>query len=156
MPQTIESFEEFAARHGNEPITVEGGKKLYADGATAETYAPIRTEPPIDKHKLLEARKRYLTAKMERLVGQFNSARATWGAPAKWSFDHGTPGPPPNAKEILDAMRKDADATRQEVAEIDKQLAAPIAEHVERNAELDRKHRAELQQQFNEIAQSTL
>jgi len=133
MPTTIivESYEEFVARHGSNPVSL-GSELLFPDGAAVSIEnADIRQEPPTDPQRLLTAKRMYHVQALRNAELHFHEAREQFSQQAQWAARYANlPGPPTNAPQILQQLKAAVEKQREALAAIDEQLSnTPQAIH---------------------------
>ena len=138
MPRTIviDSYQEFADRHGGSPVQVEN-IFLFPDGASVNgDDRDDRREPPADPTERLRARRDYVAAHLDRTIDNFQSLKAHCHEQASLAARYtNLPGPPVDAPKELRRLAALAEKYREELAEIDAQLAE--TPEAQRQRELD-------------------
>jgi hypothetical protein len=160
MPTTIviESYAEFAARHGGRPLK-NGSTFIFPDGAMVSAAdGNQRSEAPTDPYQLLKLKRDYCAAAVARASEEFHATRIAFGEAASLSLRyHNLPGAPPDAPKILADLRADWQECQAALVAVEEELAATpqAAANRQREADLQREHdrRAQLLQA---ISQSTL
>lgn len=127
----IESWEEFAARHGGNSIE-DNGRILFADGAMTDTRDMMRWEPPTDPTKRLKNQKWYWQAMVERAEVAFNNAKNDCENRAHWHARGAGPGLTANDAAVLKELKNKVTTLRRSLAKIVKQLADTPEEQMRR------------------------
>ena len=128
MPRTItiESYDEFALRHGNDALLIDkAGLIVFSDGASVSINdADVRMEPPLDPLQLTQMKVAYFREAVKAATEDFNRQRKLFGDMASMASRYDNlPGPPDNAKEILESMANVVHVLQGRVAELEAQLA---------------------------------
>jgi hypothetical protein len=122
MPVTIavESYEEFAERHGGRPILV-ANDFLFADGARVNREnTRLRAEPPPDDFARLRFRRRYYLAHLQAEERAFASFQNRCHERAYLSSQFvNLPGVPDNAAEQLERGKKRIESLRAELEAVE-------------------------------------
>ena len=153
---TIESFDEFAARHGGSPVEVRN-QFIFADGATCRSeYGDARAEPPADPASLLALQREYHRATAERAEATFYDARSRFSEQASLAARYSNlPSAPEDAPEILNNLKQAVHRERAELARIESELAkTPQARRRQERQELDNQRVTEittLHQKINSV-----
>jgi hypothetical protein len=122
----IESFEEFAERHGGKRAQVlVDGKRYFADGASCDEEFRQRWEPSTDPQSNAEQRKRYLTLKLKDEERLFNNFKRECLQQAKHAAAYPGSCPPPSEQAIasLQAGKERIERLREQLDEVDNELA---------------------------------
>lgn len=140
--RVVETFEEFCARHGTDPIPVGGGRWLLPDGAsvTNNGLAPLLHEPPPDKKDRLELRRQYHAVRLTQAESDFAKLkRALTGATDEagtpitfnWPVDrYGLPPTDcdqyglPDGKAALLRLKEIVEQRRNTVTKIDAEISS--------------------------------
>jgi hypothetical protein len=128
MPTIIETFPEFAERHGgrSSAVLVDNNSWLFPDGATYNS-GPFgsRREPPSDPDTLLAVRLQYVRRKLDLEEEAFLKFQSDCRFQAHWAKANPSScaPPPPNAGEQLRAGKKRIAALRKELKALDQQYA---------------------------------
>jgi hypothetical protein len=151
---TIESYREFAARHGNKPLQV-GNRLLFADGAAVVADdESIREEPPADPAENLRQRLAYWRAAVRRATLDFDELKSYCSRQAELATRYSNlPGPPNAALSDLHKLRDAVGFCRDEVAKLEKQLAERTVSDPDR---LRRQHLEEYERQQQAAAATVL
>lgn len=121
----IESFEEFSRRHGGNPVST-GHRLVFPTGAQCDDMeGSQRWEPPADATALLHARKKYVSARLRQAEGEFHQTQSAFSEQAALAATYGSNVPPPpfDSKEILLGLKATGHTLRNELKEIEVQLA---------------------------------
>jgi hypothetical protein len=121
---TIESYREFADRHGNRPLNV-AGQLLFADGASCLRDGEGRQEPPRDAAELVRVKLRYWREAVKRSTADFDSLKSECARQAELATRYSNlPGPSNAALADLHWLKGAVEFARKTVAELEKELAA--------------------------------
>ena len=126
MPYTVvvESYREFAERHGNRPLNV-AGRLLFADGASTTDDGECRQEPPRDPVELIRVQLRYWRDAVRRSTADFAALKSECARMAELATRYSNlPGPSNTALADLHKLRDAVIYCREEVAKLEKELAA--------------------------------
>lgn len=161
MPQVIESYPEFCARHGHEHYQING-RLVFGDGASTDLSDMLRAEPPTDHVARLKLRRQFLATKLDNEIAKFNAFKTDCLEHMRLavSSDYvgsACPGPPANAAQQLEAGKQRIAALQKELNEIDGQLlATPEAAEKRARMEQERFRRQQVHQQLNAINSVTI
>ena len=139
----IESFEEFAARHGGDFVKTRG-LFLFPSGATCDEEFSWSHSPPVDPTELLRSRREYVQEKLTRAVGNFRSLKNEVLEQGRLSATFANlPGPPDDAPQELQRLKAIVEKWREELQGIEVELEqTPEAiSRRERQAEQEAKDR---------------
>lgn len=126
----IETHDEFIARHGGRGVRAEGGRLLFADGATVRPFpggmAPV--EPSSDSHERLAIIRSYWTARLKQIATQFGQVQAAARLRIphlNWSGEHFGPRPPGlDSVGLLGWLQRLAVEPSARLAEIEAEIAS--------------------------------
>jgi len=126
MPYTVETHEEFIARHGSNYVDLGGGHLLLPDGASTDPYGVDRREPPpegtFDRLKLQEE---YWKVRVQRAETDFKALKAALQGLAgafTWPVrEYGVP-PTKDGPEALRHLQTIVQQRRAELAAIQAQI----------------------------------
>jgi hypothetical protein len=121
----IESFQEFAERHGNSGLACgKTGLLVWPDGASAlQDDADTRSEPPDDPQELLVMQRRYFREALRRAEAEFQRAQQDFAESAALASRYSNlPGPPVDAPQILKQLAGRVRLRRAQLAVIEKEL----------------------------------
>ena len=116
--QVIESYREFAERHGGQELNCNG-MVVFADGASANAdNGDIRYEPPCDPVELLRMKLTYWRQAVKVSERDISNTRKQYL----------TQGPPSNAVAWLNEIAAAVRRAREEVAKLEKELANHVVD----------------------------
>jgi hypothetical protein len=146
MPRTIivETYHEFAARHGGNQALVDGWLVFPSGARVRAEDGDVREEPPEDPLALLQIKRAYEAAALEVAIEEFNKAKADFMEQAALSRAYrNVPPPPADAPNFLKQVKALIKQRRKTLKALDEQLAKfPGPESLERQqAEADRQAR---------------
>ena len=129
MPLVIESFNEFAARHGSYVNTLSRGMRvdngdrfIFQDGATSDGERK-HTEPPEDEVQRLGLVRRFWKTKLDQEVREFTSFKNTCLQQASAARKYANlPGPPEDAADQLKRGQTRIAAIQTRLKQLDKEL----------------------------------
>ena len=125
----IESYREFAERHGNRPLNV-AGRLAFFDGATSSTDGESRMEPPTHPVENLRCRLQYWRTAVARASEDFYSLRGQCQQAAELASRYSNlPGPSNLMLADLHKLQAAVAYCRAEVAKLEAELAAKAANH---------------------------
>jgi len=155
MPIVIETYREFAERHGNDPVDI-GHRLLFGNGAMADHDGMRLQEPPGDPTERLKFRKLYVVEQVGRAEKKFHSLRKSFSEQASLAKRfRNLPSPPEDAPQLLMAIKAEVERWREELREVNAQLAeTPESQENKQREEMDRdqyQRVADLSQRINEI-----
>lgn len=124
MPQVfVESYEEFALRHGNDAIDLEH-RFLFSDGAQCDLMGDQRRDPPENPTAVLRLQEFYWQTKTKRAEADFFAFRARVRQQLSFAQDNpDLPVPGDEAVEHLKRLRAEAQRVRGMLAGIESRLA---------------------------------
>jgi len=130
---TIESYYEFAQRHGNRPLNC-GSVTLFADGAMVSPHDDRdRQEPPADPVENLRLRLQYWRQAVKRSSADFEALRGQCSQQAELAARYSNlPGPPNEAMADLHKLRSAVLLCREKVDELEREIAAKVGSDPER------------------------
>jgi hypothetical protein len=150
---TIESYREFADRHGNRPLNV-AGQLLFADGASCLDDGEGRQEPPRDPVENLRLRLRYWKAAIKRSESDFAAVKGECSRQAELAARYANlPGPSNAAIADLHKLRDAVAYCRTEAAKLQTQLVEKTINDPDR---LRRRTREEYERQQQTAAATVL
>lgn len=159
---TIESYQEFSARHGNRPLRC-GNVLLFADGAMCNPDdGNLREEPPRDPVESLHRQLRYWREAVRRSTADFTTLRGQCSQQAQLASRYSNlPGPSNEALADLHKLQSAVMFCREKVAELekalaDKAVADPESHRQQCREQYDREDRARAAQLIHEIQSITL
>lgn len=146
MPHVyVESFGEFAERHGHDQVAYRGTLFLFSDGAICNQEGSAFQEPPEKPSARLHLQRDYARIRVERAEGEFSNASTAFAEQATLAARYrNLPPPPSNAPEILESLKAEVYKWRERLAELEEQLSkTPEANEAQRRQRLesDRKSR---------------
>jgi hypothetical protein len=164
MPRTItiETYQEFDTRHGNNGLHCgETNLVVWSDGASVRADdADMRSEPPTDPKELLRIRRLYRQEALRRAENEFTRTQNDFAnAAALASRYSNLPGPPANAKEILQGLASRVHRERSILASIEKKLTENPSEEAQRIQQYQEslaKNRAKAGEMLREITAVTI
>jgi hypothetical protein len=147
MPHIIETMNEFEARHskdGPKLGDVETSRELFADGAMRDAQGN-GYEPPTEPGELLRAKRRYVALKLRLEKDVVEAVQKKWieEASNRITYSNHLPGPPPNAKELLEEWNQGIAKIRKELEAIDHEISK-LPDEVARRASFE--HQRQRQQ----------
>ncbi len=129
---TVESYHEFARRHGNRPLGCDG-RLLFADGASCSDDGELREEPPRNPVELIRVQLRYWRQAVRRSTADFEALRSQCSRQAEMATRYANlPGPSNGALADLHKLRDAVLFCRTKVAELEKALAEKTANDPDR------------------------
>jgi len=160
MPLTVETFREFAERHGGDAVEV-GGRLLFPDGAQCgidEGRGSFRQEPPEGKYSRLQLRREYVAAKLKRAEQNFHRYRADVSEQAALASRYANlPHPGEGVVEHLHHLKRIAQKYRRELARVDKALSeTPEGRAQRERAEVMRERQHEIARIHSRIVTTSL
>jgi hypothetical protein len=155
MPRTItiESYAEFSARHGGNPVP-NRNVFLFPDGAKCSAEnRDMREEPPTDPQQLLRFRRLYVATRLEQEVKAFNTFKYDCHERAQAAARcSAAVGPPLDAPAQLRAGKARIDALRAELADLDTRIEPTASQLREQSREeATRERQSALQSLLSDI-----
>jgi hypothetical protein len=153
--QVIESFREFAQRHGNQSLNCDG-LIVFPDGASANADdGNYRSEPPADPVELLRMKLRFWRQAVKVSEKDFTSTRAQFVQQAQFAMRYGNlPGPGSDAVDYLNEIAAAVRRARDEVAKLEKELAENSGDDLEyRRRQFRIQHEQEEQRRAAQLLQ---
>lgn len=122
MPIVIETYREFAERHGNDAVCV-GQKLIFGDGAKCNCEGNERTEPPTSPTALLKLRKMYVAEALKHARVRFQRTSQVLNDQCNMAVRYGSvPPPSPRDVEELERQRDSVTQLRAQLEEVEQQL----------------------------------
>lgn len=117
------TYNEFAAKHGNDAIRIAPSLLLFSDGARVnDADGRFAYYEPQAEEDALAWQLKYARAKLERATDNFNRAKHDMMEQAQLASRYANlPGPPENATDILEKLKAEAVLWREKVANLEAQ-----------------------------------
>lgn len=118
----IESYEEFAQRHGNDAIDLEH-RFLFSDGAQCDRNGDQRREPPDNRTALLRLQERYWQHRTKQAENDFLAFRGRINQQLSFAVNNpDLPVPGDEAVEHLKRLRAEAQRLRAMLDSVESRL----------------------------------